>query len=68
MNLEKIIFNFQIPIYNKFSMNQLSNNYNLKERTANFGESIIDFCKNLKQDALFTTFIYYDKIKVVNKM
>ena len=33
-------------------MSQLSNNYNLEERTATFGEAIIEFCKNLKQDTI----------------
>ena len=29
-----------------------NNNYNLEERTAEFGEDIIQFCKNIKQDAI----------------
>lgn len=33
-------------------MTQLSNNYNLEERTAKLGEAIIDFCKSLQQDAI----------------
>ena len=33
-------------------MNQLSNNYDLEERTAKFGEDIIDFCKSVNQDAI----------------
>ena len=33
-------------------MSQLSNNYNLEERTAKFGEQIIRFCKNIKQDSI----------------
>lgn len=34
-------------------MKQLSNNkYDLEERTAKFGEEIIKFCKNIKQDAV----------------
>ncbi len=33
-------------------MNQLSNNYDLEERTAKFGEDIIDFCKNINQDTI----------------
>jgi len=33
-------------------MNQLSNNYNLEERTAKFGEEIIKFCKSIGQDAV----------------
>ncbi len=33
-------------------MNKLSNNYDLEERTAKFGENIIRFCKKLKQDSI----------------
>ena len=33
-------------------MTQLSNNYNLEDRTAKFGEDVIDFCKTIKQDAI----------------
>lgn len=33
-------------------MNQLSNKYNLEERTARFGENIIRFCKLLPQDPI----------------
>ncbi len=33
-------------------MTQFSNNYDLEERTAKFGEDIIDFCRTLKQDAI----------------
>jgi four helix bundle protein len=33
-------------------MTQLSNKYNLEERTAKFGEEIIDLCKNTKQDII----------------
>jgi four helix bundle protein len=33
-------------------MNQLSNVYNLEERTAKFGEGTIIFCKNLSQDVI----------------
>ena len=29
-----------------------NNNYNLEDRTAKFGESVIDFCKTIKQDAI----------------
>ena len=32
-------------------MNQLSNNYDLEERTAKFGEDLIEFCRALSQDA-----------------
>jgi four helix bundle protein len=33
-------------------MKQLSNKYNLEERTAEFGESMIDFCKTIQQDTI----------------
>jgi four helix bundle protein len=33
-------------------MNQITNNYDLEERTAKFGEDIIEFCRNIKQDAI----------------
>ena len=33
-------------------MSQLPNNYNLEERTAKFGETVIVFCKNLAQDTI----------------
>ena len=34
-------------------MNQLPNNrYNLEERTAKFGESVILFCKSINQDTI----------------
>jgi four helix bundle protein len=33
-------------------MNQLSNKYNLEERTAKFGEEAIGFCKSINQDAI----------------
>lgn len=33
-------------------MKQLSNKYNLEERTAKFGENVIEFCKTLKQDPI----------------
>lgn len=33
------------------------NNYNLEERTAKFGEDIIEFCKNIKQDAITKSII-----------
>jgi len=29
-----------------------NNNYNLEERTAKFGESVIGFCKSINQDAI----------------
>lgn len=31
--------------------------YNLEERTAKFGENIIDFCKEIKQDAITRSLI-----------
>ena len=33
-------------------MNQLSNKYNLEERTAKFGEEVIKLCRNIKQDVI----------------
>lgn len=33
-------------------MIKLSNNYDLEERTARFGESVIDLCKTVAQDAI----------------
>jgi len=33
-------------------MNQLSNKYKLEERTAKFGESVIEFCQSVKQDTI----------------
>ena len=33
-------------------MIQTSNNYNLEERTAKFGENTITFCKSIKQDSI----------------
>ncbi|KKQ53518.1 MAG: hypothetical protein US70_C0002G0006 [Parcubacteria group bacterium GW2011_GWD2_38_11] len=33
-------------------MEQFSNKYNLEERTAIFGENIIEFCKSIKQDTI----------------
>ncbi len=33
-------------------MTQFSNNYDLEERTAKFGESVIEFCKSIKQDVI----------------
>lgn len=33
-------------------MNQTTNNYNLEERTAKFGEDIIGFCSVMKQDVI----------------
>ena len=33
-------------------MSENTKQYNLEERTAKFGENIIDFCKTLKQDVI----------------
>lgn len=33
-------------------MTEIKNKYNLEERTAKFGESIIEFCKDVKQDVI----------------
>jgi len=33
-------------------MKQLSNRYNLEERTAKFGEDVIDLCKSINQDLI----------------
>jgi len=33
-------------------MKRLSNKYNLEERTAKFGEAIIDFCKLIQRDTI----------------
>lgn len=33
-------------------MTKLLNNYNLEEWTAKFGEEVIEFCKNVKQDTI----------------
>jgi len=33
-------------------MTQFSNRYDLEERTAKFGEAIINFCKTIDQDAI----------------
>jgi four helix bundle protein len=33
-------------------MEKNNNNYNLEERTARFGEDIIQFCKTIRQDAI----------------
>lgn len=33
-------------------MTEFSNKYNLEERTAKFGEDIIGFCQNIKQDVI----------------
>ena len=38
-------------------MNQKSNKYNLEERTAKFGESIIIFCKGLKIDTILNPLV-----------
>ncbi len=33
-------------------MTQSSNKYNLEDRTAKFGEKVIQFCKNIEQDVI----------------
>ena len=33
-------------------MSQFLNKYDLEERTAKFGEEVIEFCKGIKQDAI----------------
>lgn len=38
-------------------MSQLTNNYNLEERTAKFGEDIINFCRNLKHNTVSTPLV-----------
>ena len=38
-------------------MTQFSNKYDLEERTAKFGESVIEFCKSVKQDAITKSLI-----------
>jgi len=38
-------------------MIQFSNKYDLEERTAKFGESVIEFCKSVKQDAITKSLI-----------
>ena len=46
------IFNFQVTIYNQLSMIKFSNSYNLEERTAKFGEGVIDLCKTIEQNVI----------------
>lgn len=38
-------------------MTQLSNSYNLEERTAKFGENIIKFCRTIKIDIIIKSII-----------
>lgn len=38
-------------------MAQLPNNYDLEERTAKFGESVIRFCKNIEQNTITRSLI-----------
>ncbi len=33
-------------------MTEFQNKYDLEERTAKFGENVIEFCKNIKQDVI----------------
>ncbi len=49
-NFEFQILNFE-SILNVL-MDKSTNKYNLEERTALFGEDIIEFCKTIKQDAI----------------
>lgn len=39
------------------SMNKKTNNYDLEERTARFGESIIRFCKSVEKDIIINPLI-----------
>lgn len=38
-------------------MTQFPNNYDLEERTAKFGENIIEFCRSLEQDVIIKPII-----------
>ena len=38
-------------------MNEIRKNYNLEERTAKFGENIIEFCRSIKQDVITKSII-----------
>ena len=38
-------------------MTKYSGNYDLKERTAKFGEDIIKYCKSIKQDTITKSII-----------
>lgn len=38
-------------------MDKFSNNYNLEERTAKFGEAVIGLCKQLQQDTISSPII-----------
>jgi len=38
-------------------MKQLSNNYDLEERTAKFGENVIKFCKTIRETAITKSLI-----------
>lgn len=46
------VFSCQFLVYNEFTVNKFSNKYPLEERTAKFGESIIDFCRSVKMDLI----------------
>ena len=51
------IFNYQFSISNQFSMIQFSNkgtknDYNLEERTARFGEDVIDFVSKINRNTI----------------
>ncbi len=55
--IHELKINFQFTIFNKFTMNQRSNIYDLEERTAKFGESIILFYKSLKIDTILNPLV-----------
>lgn len=48
------IFNYQFAIFNQFSMSQAlqTKKYDLAERTAKFGESIVGFCAGLERNSI----------------
>ena len=47
------IFNFQCSIYSQYSMKESSNKkYDLEERTAKFGEDVIEFCGSTRKDVV----------------
>lgn len=52
-----IIYNFQFLIFNKLTMIQKPNIYDLEERTAKLGEAVILFCKRVKLDPIITPLI-----------
>lgn len=50
-HLEQFSF-LQFTIFNQFPMNQISNKYNLEERTAKLAENIIDVLKKIRISSL----------------